>query len=113
MEIQYSELNNGIRSIKLSGKLDTEGYNSVDLKFTTHCAGDNILVLVDLSGVTFLASIGIRMLTMNTQSLATRNGKMVLLKPLPDVQNVLEMTGIPAVIPVYSSQESAETVLLA
>lgn len=113
MELQYSELNNGIRSIKLIGKLDAEGYNSVDLKFTAHCSGDNLRVLVDLSNVNFLASIGIRMLTMNAKSLATRNGKMVLLKPIPDVQNVLEMTGIPAVIPVYSSQESAETVLLA
>jgi len=68
---------------------------------------------VDLAGVEFLASIGIRMLTINAQSLASRNGRMVLTSPIPEVQNVLEMTGIPAIIPIYSSQESAETVLLA
>ena len=112
MELQYSELNNGIRSIKLIGKLDADGFNQVDLKFTAHCAGDNIRVVVDISGVTFLASIGIRMLIMNARSLATRNGKIALLKPNSDVLNVLEMTGIPAIIPVYSSQESAETILL-
>ena len=44
MELQYSELNNGIRSIKLIGKLDADGFNQVDLKFTAHCAGDNIRV---------------------------------------------------------------------
>ena len=113
MKLLYSELDNNIRVIRLTGKLDAEGYNSVDLKFNAHCAGDNVRVIVDLSGVTFLDSIGIRMLTMNAQSLGTRNGKMVLLSPIPEVQKILEMTGIPAILPFYSSQESAETILLA
>jgi anti-sigma B factor antagonist len=113
MDLQYSELENGIRLIKLIGKLDSEGFNGVDLKFTAHCAGNNIRVLVDLSEVGFLASIGIRMFTMNAKSLSTRGGKMVLLNPAPEVRNVLEMTGIPAIIPVYSSHESAVTILLA
>jgi anti-anti-sigma factor len=68
---------------------------------------------VDLSGVEFLASIGIRLLTSNAKSLASRGGKMALLKPTPDVLSVLEITGIPAIIPVYSNLESAEAVLLA
>ena len=38
---------------------------------------------------------------------------MVLLNPNPDVLNVLEITGIPAIIPVYSHLESAETILMA
>jgi len=113
MELKYSELDNNIRLIRLTGELDADGFNQVDLIFTAHCTGDNIRVLVDLSEVTFLASIGIRMLTMNTQSLSTRNGRMVLLNPTPEVREVLEMTGIPAIIPIYSSRESAETVLLA
>ena len=112
MELQFSETN-GIRHIKLIGKLDTEGFNQIDLKFTAHCSGENVRVLVNMSEVEFLASIGIRMLTMNARSLSTRSGKMVLLNPMPQVQEVLEMTGIPAIIPVYSSPESAETVLLA
>lgn len=70
-------------------------------------------MLVDLSEVGFLASIGIRLLTMNAQSLSTRDGRMGLVNPIPEVQNVLELTGIPASIPIYSSSESAETILLA
>jgi hypothetical protein len=38
---------------------------------------------------------------------------MVLLSPIPEVLQVLEITGIPAIIPSYSHIESAETVLLA
>jgi anti-anti-sigma regulatory factor len=50
---------------------------------------------------------------LTAKSIASRGGKIVLLNPIPEVQNVLEVTGIPAIIPIYSSLESAETVLLA
>ena len=42
---------------------------------------------------------------------ASRGGEMVILNPIPNVQHVLEVTGIPAIIPIYSSFESAETIL--
>ena len=70
-------------------------------------------MVVDLSDVDFLASIGIRLLALTARSVASRGGKMVLLNPTPDVQSVLEIIGIPAIIPVYSYLESAETVLMA
>ena len=113
MELRYSELDKKIRFIKLIGKLDILGAGEIETKFTGYCAGDGIRVLVDLSEVDYLASIGIRLLTLNARSLTTRRGRMVLLKPNADVKNVLEITGIPAIIPMYDNLESAETVLLA
>ena len=112
MKLEYSELENGIRMLKLAGRLDITGTGEIETKFTGHCAGDNVRVVVDLSGVDYLASIGIRLLMTVVKSLNSRNGKMVLLNPTPDVRNVLEITGVPSVIPVYSQMESAEAVLL-
>ena len=113
MELQYSQMENGVRLIKLIGSLDSAGFNSIDPKFTAYCSGDKVRVLVDLSRVDFLTSIGIRMLTMNARSLFTRGGRMVLFNPIEDVRNVLEMTSIHTIIPMYDNYESAETVLLA
>jgi anti-sigma B factor antagonist len=113
MELQYSELDNNIRMIKLIGKLDIVGVGQVETKLAGYCAGDRVRVIVDLSEVDFLASIGIRLLTLTAKSIASRSGKMVLLSPIPEVQHVLEITGIPAIIPIYSHLESAETVLTA
>ena len=113
MELQYSELENDIRLIKLSGKLDIIGTGEIETKFGGYCAGDVVRVVVDLSEVDFLASIGIRLLTLTAKSVASRGGKMVIIKPIPEVQNVLEVTGIAAIIPIYSHLESAETVLTA
>jgi len=112
MELNYNELANGIRFIKLSGVLDMVGSGQIEMKFTGYCAGEHPLVLVDLSEVSFVASIGIRLFMINAKSLASRKGKMALLNPTPDVMNVLEMTGVPSVIPIYSNLESAESVLL-
>ena len=113
MEIQFSELDNDIRLVKLIGKLDIIGAGEIETKFTGYCSGDKVRAVVDLSGVDFLASIGIRMLTLTARSIASRGGRMVILNPGPDVQSVLEITGIPEIIPIYSHIESAETVLLA
>jgi anti-sigma B factor antagonist len=113
MEMRYSELNNGISLIKLSGKLDIIGTGEIETKFTGCCAGDKVRVVVDLSEVDFLASIGIRLLVLTAKSIASRGGKMALLSLNPEVQQVLEITGIPAIISVYSSLESAEAMLMA
>jgi anti-sigma B factor antagonist len=113
MEMQFSKLDNEIRMIKLSGKLDIVGTGEIETKFTGYCSGDKVRVIVDLSEVNFLASIGIRLLMLTAKSVNKRGGKMVILNPIPDVKNVLEVTGIPAIIPIYSSMESAETILTA
>ena len=39
MELEYSELEGGIRLIKLTGKLDMEGTTSVEKQFSQHCIG--------------------------------------------------------------------------
>ncbi len=113
MEFHYDELDKGIGLIKLGGKLDIIGTGEIETKFTGYCSGDNVRVVVDLSDVDFLASIGIRLLVTTAKSVAARGGKMALLSPTPEVLEVLEMTGIPAIIPTYSRLESAVTVLLA
>jgi len=113
MELQYSEIKNNIRLIKLVGRLDILGVGAIETDFAAHCSGENPRVIVDLSGVDFLASIGIRLLTLNAKSIASRAGRMVLLKPGSEVRDVLEITGISAIIPVYDGLESAEAVLMA
>ena len=113
MKLEYSELDNNIRLIKLTGRLDIIGTGEIDTKFAGYCNGDNIRVVVDLSEVDFLASTGIRLLTLIAKTITNRGGKLVLLNPTPDVHNVLEITGIVPTIPAYSQMESAEAVLLA
>ena len=113
MELQYSEVENNIRLIKLIGRLDIAGVGAIEADFSAHCSGENPRVIVDLSRVEFLASIGIRMLTLHAKSVVGRGGRMVLLNPSPEISDVLEITGVSAIIPIYDGLESAQAVLVA
>ena len=112
MELQYSEIEKDIRLLKLTGRLDIIGVGAIETRFADHCAGDHPRVIVDLSGVDFLASIGIRLLTLNAKSVAGRGGRMVLLNPGSEIRDVLEITGISTMIPICDGLESAQAVLV-
>jgi anti-sigma B factor antagonist len=107
MELEYIELENGIRLIKLKGRLDLNGTYNVEVSFVRHCAGENIRVLVDLSEVDFLSSVGIPMLVNTAKSVMNRGGKFALLRPSENVVGVLELVGVSHVIPIYEDLNSA------
>ncbi len=112
MQIEYSEFDNGIRLIRLNGTLDMNGTYAIEIEFVRHCAGENVYVLVDLSEVNYISSIGIPMLIDSVESVAKHGGKLVLLNPQKAVEDMLELAGIPAIIPIYRDRASAENALL-
>lgn len=103
MELQFSELDSGIRVIKLNGKLDLNGTYSVEVDFVRHCTGDNLRVIVDLSKVTYVSSIGLPMLINSAKLVLNRGGKMALFNPQKAVMDVLKITGIHLIIPIYEN----------
>jgi len=113
MKLQFNELENGIRLIKLIGTLDLSGTYSIEVEFVRQCAGDNVRVLVDLSEVDYISSIGVHMLITSANSIASRGGKMALLSPQPSVLYVLDLTGILQLIPIHSNLGSAKADMLA
>lgn len=107
MKLDYTELENGIRLIKLEGRLDLNGTYSIEVQFVNRCAGDGVRVLVDLSGVSYVSSVGIPMLVNTAKSVVSRGGKMAFLNPQENVTKVLDLVGIPSVIPIYYNQQAA------
>ena len=89
VELQTEQMNDGTMMINLLGRLDIVGTNAIDLRFTSLTATNKAKVIVDLSGVDFLASMGVRLLLSNAKALGSRGGKMVICKPDPMVRKVL------------------------
>jgi anti-sigma B factor antagonist len=108
MKLEFTELEHGIRLVKLIGALDLSGRYSIEIEFVRLCAGENVLVLVDLSEVEYISSIGVHMLITSANSVTGRGGKLALLNPQPTVLDVLDLTGILQLIPIYSELESAK-----
>ena len=46
MKLQSSDLENGIRLIKLVGKLDSNGTYAIEIEFIKSCAGEKPRILV-------------------------------------------------------------------
>ena len=68
-------------------------------------------VLIDLSQVPFLGSMGIRSLLTSAQAMRRRGGALALLRPQTLVEDVLKMTGIPSLIPIFHDVEAARVAL--
>jgi anti-anti-sigma factor len=112
MQIDSETLDNGILKVNLSGRLDVLGAQAIDMKFTALTATQKAHVLVDMSEVSFLASLGMRTLLSSAKALSNRGGHMVLYKPQPNVLDVLETSGISSLIPVCNDLEEAKRVLV-
>lgn len=106
MKAMIEELDGGITQVILDGRLDIDGAAQVDLRMNV-IAGSSTRVLLDLSKVTFLGSMGLRSIVLPAQAVKRRGGKMVLLNPMPMVAEVLKNANIPAIIPIHHDLETA------
>lgn len=107
MELQTRELPEGVKVVVLSGRMDIAGTQEIDLRFTSIAASNKALVAVDLSGVSFLASIGMRTLVSSARALSNRGGAMALVGPQPIVEQALIAAGIDSLIPICNDVDDA------
>lgn len=114
MSIDYADIQDDFRRITLSGRLDIPGTEAIATKFAALAASAKRSVVVDLSTVDFLASIGIRSLILNAKSLQQRGGRMVLLTGTNEVVlKALQSTGIDSLIPTFKDPGEADRAALA
>ena len=111
MQLQSRELESGVLAISLAGRMDSVGTQQIDMRFTALSATRKVQVVVDLSQVTYMASIGIRTLVTNAKAQKRRGGAMVLYQPTAAVEEVLKSVGIDTIIPIVHDMESARRAL--
>lgn len=114
MAIAFKDISESLRHITLNGRLDIQGTSEIEMQFTTLSAAAQKSVVVDLSEVTFLASIGIRALIANAKAVRQHGKKMVLfVGNNSSVGSTLETTGVDALIPMFSDLAAADQAALA
>lgn len=106
MEMNVEELDGGVTLAVLRGRLDVAGASAIELKFNA-TAGARRALVVDLSGVSFIASMGMRLLLIAGKTAAAKGGKMALLAPPAEVASVLRTAGIDSVIPICGARDAA------
>ena len=114
MSISFSDIGENLRRIVITGRLDLPGTDSVAAKLEALIAEPKKAVVVDLSALRFLASIGIRSLITSAKAVQQRGGRMVLV--VGDNSSVtmsIESTGVDMLIPVFKSAAEAERAAVA
>jgi anti-anti-sigma factor len=93
--------------VALIGRLDIEGVQSIGLRFSAQTAGRKKNSIVDLSGVEFLASLGIGTLVETAKALQMRGARMVLMNPPPLIAETLKTSKIDKIIPIVKDTDEA------
>jgi len=106
MEIHHRS-ENGIPVLALSGRLNQ---GSAD---TLHAAAMEAAdvaekgLIVDMSGVDFIASVGIRALIRPSQSMAMKGGKLAIANLNPQMSEFFSLTGLDRMFSVYETVTEA------
>jgi anti-sigma B factor antagonist len=106
MELQMIDLGD-IARIALSGRLDTVGVGEIETRFTASVVPQARDTVVDLSEVTFVSSMGIRMLIGTARALSLRKARLVLFGAQPLVLESLGITGLDAIVPIVADESEA------
>lgn len=106
MKLESATLAPGQILVTLEGRLDIAGAAEVETAFSAQVSHATA-ALVDMSGVPYVASIGIRLLLSNAKTLYRRGGKLVLFATDPQVEKVLLTTGVGELCSIVATREEA------
>lgn len=106
-EVRTDRASENAVTLRVIGELDLSTHQQVRDPLVG-AAETKDSVVVDLSECEFVDSSGIRALLVGREALASNGeARLVVAAPQPQVQRILEMTGVGEAIPVYASVEQA------
>ena len=108
MQIDKTDLGNSITRLKLAGRLDINGSAMAEIPISLAAKNCQRLV-IDMSDVSYVASLGVRHLVMAAKTLDRGGGKLVLFSVTEPVAEVLTTMGITDIIPMAPSEAAALT----
>ena len=110
MKLTQLESTDKITNLLLSGSLDITGVQDIEMDFSRLASGEQAVV-IDFSGVTFIASLGMRMLLSAAKKLDNEGNKLVLHSVPPLVETALATAGLATILPIVKDEPDAISLL--
>jgi anti-anti-sigma factor len=110
LEIKRSDLPSGLL-LTLSGRIDSYWSNQLSSVLTEEIHRGRYQITLNLAGVRFISSAGVRVLMQFYRELTGLNGSLSVEQPSPDVITVLEMVGLAKLLerPPEATPEKSDT----
>ena len=104
MEIDH-KVENGIINIAIKGRLDAATSPAAEETIKQAIEGDENRLLFDFSGLEYLSSGGLRVILGAAKEIRRREGKIALCSLNSYVNEIFEISGFSAMIPIKDSVE--------
>ena len=91
LQLQIDVPTDGHQRVAVSGRLDTHSYAEFDRQLAPLLATEMRTLVLDLTRLEYISSAGIRSLFKARKALASRNGKVLVLNPQPQIQKVFDV----------------------
>jgi anti-sigma B factor antagonist len=101
----------GINIVNLNGRLDITMSLELEKQFKGLLDSGADRILVDLGGLDFLSSSGLRIFIECAKRIKNIKGRLVFCSPSPSVLKVFKITQLDSVLDIYDGPEKAMSVL--
>jgi len=102
----------GVLTLTLKGRLDADGTDKVAGLLAGYIDRGERRLVLDISQVDYISSVGLRALMLAAKRLGPLGGKMVLCAPQAPVRHLLEVAGFTSMFSIAASRdEAAERIL--
>jgi len=93
--------------ISVRGQIDTVSAPALDKQISDLIARNEENLIADLSELDYISSAGLRSFLIAAKELKSRNGRLVLACPKPEVMKIFRVSGFSAILTICDSIESA------
>lgn len=107
MDIFQSTSDSGILTLTLSGRLDADTTAKFGEVLGGSIDGGHHKIVLDLSGVDYVSSVGLRALILAAKRLAPLGGKIVLCGPQERIRHLLEIAGFTSIFTIVATRDEA------
>jgi anti-sigma B factor antagonist len=109
MSVAFSEerLESDLLKMDLTGSLDAPGAMAIEEQFQERLKQEGGNVIIDLSGLEYMSSYGLRMILLSAKTLHDNGGGLHVAVPAGHVMDVIKMAGYDTMFPVYESVDEA------
>lgn len=112
MSITLFNAGDSLTTLSLEGRLDAEAILVIQPEFMEKTVALKKPVLVDMSQVSFMASMCIRMLVLAAKGLEPSGCRLALLKPTQLVEKALKSSGFNRFVGIYHDEVEARNSLV-
>lgn len=111
MRFHAETIGDDLQRVTLVGRLDAAGADLIETGFTGLVSAGGRSVVLDMSGVSFLGSLGIRLILSNARVLQRRGRKLVICRAQAQAMDVFATVDLGTLIPIVETEADAMALL--